>query len=125
MTDMRPTELKVCIYTITKIYMYVYVYAGHFQARLVYYLMNVHTQPRCIYLCRVSRNIIIMVLTRDIYTYCTCTSASSTVKPWIKFSVNSDIESILFILGCPCSRVYHVQYTCMHYIHVVFVYPAW
>ena len=27
--------------------------AGHFQARLVYYLMNVHTQPRCIYLCRV------------------------------------------------------------------------
>jgi broad specificity phosphatase PhoE/predicted kinase len=25
---------------------------GHFQARLVYYLMNVHTQPRCIYLCR-------------------------------------------------------------------------
>ena len=26
---------------------------GHFQARLVYYVMNVHVQPRCIYLCRV------------------------------------------------------------------------
>jgi len=25
---------------------------GHLQARLVYYLMNIHTQPRCIYLCR-------------------------------------------------------------------------
>ena len=31
----------------------IYISAGHFQARLVYYLMNVHTQPRCIYLCRV------------------------------------------------------------------------
>ena len=27
---------------------------GHLQARLVYYLMNIHTQPRAIYLCRVS-----------------------------------------------------------------------
>ena len=29
-------------------------HSGHLQARLVYYLMNIHTQPRCIYLCRVS-----------------------------------------------------------------------
>ena len=30
------------------------IFAGHLQSKLVYYLMNIHTQPRCIYLCRVS-----------------------------------------------------------------------
>jgi hypothetical protein len=34
------------------------MFAGHLQARLVYYLMNIHTQPRCIYLCRVSPHLV-------------------------------------------------------------------
>ena len=55
--------------------MSVHCYTGHFQARLVYYLMNVHTQPRCIYLCRVSTHTHTHTHThtpQNVSFYCTC-----------------------------------------------------
>jgi 6-phosphofructo-2-kinase/fructose-2,6-biphosphatase 2 len=33
----------------------VHKHEGHIQARIVYYLMNIHITPRTIYLCRVRR----------------------------------------------------------------------
>ena len=49
--DTKQIKLKVSV-KITVVVLYYIL--GHLQAKLVYYLMNIHIRPRSIYLCRVS-----------------------------------------------------------------------